>query len=177
VYRFFEISPEVERIAKTNFTYLSDAAERGATVDVVLGDGRLSMAAEPDDDATRYDCLVLDAFSGDAIPSHLLTTEAFEMYQRRLSPHGVICVHVSNRYIDLEAVVASAAGRLGWRAALFEAEWTDIMRYPASWVVLGPDPALIQQLELNGEGKLLAPPTRFTPWTDEHVNLLSILKP
>jgi SAM-dependent methyltransferase len=140
VYRFYEISPEVERIAKTNFTYLSDAADRGATVDVVLGDGRLSMAAERDDDATRYDCLVLDAFSGDAIPTHLLTTEAFEMYKRRLSPHGVICVHVSNRYLDLEAVVATAARQLGWRAALFDADWTEAMRYPASWVVLAPIP-------------------------------------
>jgi hypothetical protein len=175
LYRFYEISPQVLRIARANFTYLSDAAERGATVDVVLGDGRLSMAAEPDDQ--RFDCLVLDAFSGDAIPTHLLTNEAFDLYRRHLSPNGVVCVHVSNRFLDLEAVVASAAKRLGWRAAVFDAEWTDAMRYPTTWVILGPDPAIVHQLELNGEGKLLEAPRRFTPWTDEHVNLLGILKP
>jgi hypothetical protein len=174
VYRFYEISPKVRDIARTNFTYLSDAAERGATVDVVLGDGRLSIQAEPDQ---RFDCLVLDAFSGDAIPTHLLTAEAFELYKSRLVPSGVVCVHVSNRFIDLEAVVATAAKRLGWRAALFDTDWTDAMRYPTSWVILGPDPAIIRQLELNGEGKLLEAPRQFTPWTDEHVNVLAILKP
>jgi SAM-dependent methyltransferase len=173
-YRFYEISPDVLRVARSDFTYLSDAADRGATVDVVLGDGRLSMAAEPDQ---HFDALVLDAFSGDAIPSHLLTAEAFELYRRHLVPTGVICVHVSNRFIDLQAVVAAAARRLGWRAALFESELTDTMRYPASWVVLGPDPAVIQQLERNGEGKPLEAPARFTPWTDEHVNVLAIVKP
>jgi SAM-dependent methyltransferase len=174
-YRFYEISRQVARIARDNFTYLSDAGERGATVDVVLGDGRLSMAAEPEDQ--QFDCIVLDAFSGDAIPSHLITTEAFEMYKRRLAPGGVICVHVSNRFLDLQTVVAAVAGQVGWRAALFDADWTDAMRYPASWVVLGPDANVIQQLERNGEGTPLEPPRRFTPWTDEHANVLAILQP
>jgi hypothetical protein len=174
VFRFYEISPKVLDIAKRDFTYLPDAISRGATVDVVLGDARLSMAAEP---VQPYDCLVLDAFSGDAIPTHLLTTEAFELYKAHLAPSGVICVHVSNHFLDLEAVVATAAKQLGWRAALFEADEREDMCYPASWVILGPDPAIIQRLERNGEGKLLEPPKHFTPWTDEHVNVLAILKP
>jgi SAM-dependent methyltransferase len=174
VYRFYEISPAVRDIARKHFTYLSDATDRGATVDVVLGDARLSMEGEPDQ---HFDCLVLDAFSGDAIPTHLLTAEAFQLYKRHLAPSGVVCVHVSNRFLDLQAVVATAAKQLGWRAAVFDTEWTDAMRYPTSWVLLGPDPAIIQQLERNGEGKLLEAPRKFTPWTDEHVNVLAILKP
>jgi SAM-dependent methyltransferase len=174
-YRFYEISPQVGRIARENFTYLSDATERGASVDVVFGDGRLSMAAEPEEQ--QFDCIVLDAFSGDAIPSHLITTEALEMYKRRLAPGGVICVHVSNRFLDLQSVVAAAAGQLGWRAALFDADWTDAMRYPASWVVLGPDAEVVRQLERNGDGTPLEPPRRFAPWTDEHANVLAILQP
>jgi spermidine synthase len=174
-YRFYEISPKVLHIAQTNFTYLADARDRGAKVDVILGDGRFSMAAEPAD--LRLDCLVLDAFSGDAIPSHLLTAEAFELYKKHLAPHGVICVHVSNRFLDLEAVVATAAKRLGWRAALFDSDETEMMGYSATWVLLGPDSAVIRQLERNGKGKLLEPPRRFTPWTDEHINVLAILKP
>ena len=100
---------------------------------------------------------------------------AFNLYRQHLAPHGVICVHVSNRFIDLPAVIAAAAGRLGWRVAFFEVEDREGYRYPNSWVILGPDPDVIEQLQRIGNGKMLEPPRRFAPWTDEHVNVLSIL--
>ena len=92
---FYEISPEVEKIARTYFTFLKDCAGKA---DVVLGDARLSLdRAEPQ----KFDVLVLDAFSGDAPPAHLLTREAFAIYQRHMSPDGIIAVHITNRYVDL----------------------------------------------------------------------------
>src|SRR4029079_3300151 len=121
-----------------------------------------SMEGEPDQ---HFDCLVLDAFSGDAIPTHRLTDDAVKWCERHLARGGVCCVHVSNRFLDLEAVVATAAKELGWRAAVFDTEWTDEMRYPTTWVLLGPDPAMIKELERNGEGKVLESPRKFTPWT------------
>ena len=104
---FFEIDPAVIDTARDRglFTFVGDA--RGA-VDVVPGDARLSLAATPD---ATFGLLVLDAFSSDGVPAHLLTREAFALYLRKLAPGGVIAVHLSNRYLDLESVVAGERGR------------------------------------------------------------------
>ena len=107
--RFYEINPEVLRLAETYFTYLADARERGATVEVVLGDARLSLERELKQAPQDFDLLVLDAFSGDSIPIHLLTQEAFDIYLRHLAPEGALAVHVSNRHLDLAPVVYGLA--------------------------------------------------------------------
>src|SRR5439155_26295966 len=102
-YRFYEINPLVEPVARPRFTFLRDSQ---AAVEIVIGDARLSLDREPD---RHFDTLILDAFSGDSIPVHLLTAEAFDLYFRHLKSDGVLAVHVSNRYLDLSLIVAGVA--------------------------------------------------------------------
>ncbi|MGC3970619.1 MAG: fused MFS/spermidine synthase [Pirellulales bacterium] len=115
-YRFYEINPAVLELAKHQFSFLGDC--RGSQ-DVVLGDARLSLDAE---DAQDFDVLVLDAFSSDAIPKHLLTREAFEVYLRHLKYEGVLAVHISNRYVNLEPLLAAAAREFQLSGATFVTE-------------------------------------------------------
>jgi spermidine synthase len=104
-FRFYEINPQVIEIAHRQFSYLGDSA---AKIEITLGDARLSLEGEP---ASReLDVLLVDAFSGDAIPVHLLTKEAFALYLRHLKPEGVLAIHVSNQYLDLTPVVGQLAG-------------------------------------------------------------------
>src|SRR3972149_2130446 len=119
VVRFYEINPQVVNIARTRFHYLGDSR---AKVEVALGDARLSLEREP---PQRFDVLAIDAFSGDAIPTHLLSAEAMDVYVRHLKPDGVIVFHVTNRYLDLAPVVARIAASRGLRAGLIERERTD----------------------------------------------------
>jgi SAM-dependent methyltransferase len=109
---FYEINPEISRLARKHFTYLADAETRGATVETILGDARLMLEREPDQ---KLDVLLLDAFSGDAIPVHLLTKEAFAIYRRHMKPDGIIVVHVTNRYLALAPVVEKLAADIGWK--------------------------------------------------------------
>ena len=108
-YTFYEIDPVVIGIANdpSLFTFLSDAP---GTIGVIEGDGRLEIAEAPD---ASYDVIVLDAFSSDAIPAHLVTREAFELYQSKLGPGGVLLANVSNAYLDVRSVVAAAARETG----------------------------------------------------------------
>ena len=105
-FRFYEINPAVIGIASSYFRFLKESR---AAIEVVPGDGRLALGREP---AASFDVLILDAFSGDAIPVHLLTKEAFQEYFRRLRPDGVVAVHLTNKYLDLASVVEGAAGSL-----------------------------------------------------------------
>jgi hypothetical protein len=175
-YRFYEISPSVVRVANETFTYLKDARARGATVDTVLGDGRLSMEREPRD--LKFDVIVLDAFSGDAIPVHLLTDEAFYLYKQHLSPSGIVCVHVSNNYLDLRPVVVAGANRLGWQSMVVNTDSDDSQaRFGARWVLVSADPNQIAKLRaMGGEEPLPALTDKFKPWTDEHADVLHILR-
>lgn len=107
-YDFYEINPEVVHIANRFFTFLPDCA---AKTRVVLGDARLKLAAAPDD--LRYDMIVLDAFSGDSVPVHLLTREAFAIYEKHLQPHGYLVIHITNAYLNLYPIVHRQAEHLG----------------------------------------------------------------
>src|SRR5262249_9899173 len=115
---FYEINPAVPRLAHDPmyFTYLDDVQKRGADVQVVLGDARLSIAAG----TKTHDLLIVDAFSSDAIPVHLLTREALQIYLAKLSPHGLIAFHVTNHYADLTRVLADLARDFGMSCAFFE---------------------------------------------------------
>src|SRR5260370_30029976 len=113
-YRFYEINPLVIQVAHSQFTFLKDSK---ADVQVALGDARLSLEREP---KQSFDVLAVDAFSSDSIPVHLLTKEAFGLYFRHLKDNGVLAVHVSNRYVDLEPVVARAAAALGKEAMVVD---------------------------------------------------------
>jgi spermidine synthase len=166
-FRFYEINPQVEMIARKHFTYLSQC---DAQVDVILGDARLSMEAE---DAQAFDVLVLDAFSGDAIPVHLLTREAFQIYQRHMKANGVIAVHVSNQFLDLEPIVARIAEHFGLRATAVSYALAD---YPSDWVLVAMNPALLEGLQAEDSDISPARAKRAPLWTDDHTSLLPIVR-
>jgi spermidine synthase len=169
VFRFYEINPLVEKLARSEFTFLADC--RGK-VDVVLGDGRLSLEREPDQ---RYDLLVVDAFSGDAIPVHLLTKEALELYFRHLKPAGILALHITNTHLDLEPVVEKLAGTLGKRALLVSTD-SDGSRgiYRSKWALLSRAALASPALQEAAEDLAKRPGLRV--WTDEYNNLIQILK-
>jgi spermidine synthase len=169
VFRFYEINPLVEKLARSEFTFLADC--RGK-VDVILGDGRLSLEREP---GQRYDLLVVDAFSGDAIPVHLLTKEALELYFRHLKPAGILALHITNTHLDLEPVVEKLAGTLGKRALLVSAD-ADESRgtYRSKWALLSQ--AVLSSPALQEAAEDLAERPGLRVWTDEYNNLVQILK-
>jgi len=173
VFRFYEIDPDVVRLATGSFTFLKDSE---AKTELVMGDARLSMEREADQ---RYDLIVLDAFSSDAIPVHLLTLEAFGHYQRHLRADGAIAVHVSNRYLDLHPVVFGLAEKIGYPAVTIddlEADDDDAGTYGSDWIILTRNPALRAHPLLKGEP---APASKSaagaTYWTDERSDLRSLL--
>jgi SAM-dependent methyltransferase len=172
VYRFYEINPLVIEVARNDFTFLGDSA---ATIEVVEGDARLELSREADQ---RFDVLALDAFSSDAIPVHLLTEEAFELYARHLAPNGVIALHVSTRYLDLGPVVAALAKhtkRSTWE--IVSAPDETLGTLDARWILLAADASVFERprireaghtLDLGGKRELL--------WTDDYSNLFQVLK-
>jgi hypothetical protein len=170
-FRCYELSPTVERIAREQFTYLADSA---ANWEVVLGDARLSLEREP---PQRFDLLALDAFSGHAIPVHLLTAEAFALYRRHLAPGGVIVVNVSNRYVDVEPVVARQAERGGWQAVVISNEPADggSGLLGSDWVLLTDDAARTAAFRAAGGRPPRTNPT-IPPWTDDYASLYHVLR-
>ena len=139
-YAFFEIDPLVVRIAREWFSYLREC--KGARV--IEGDGRIALEAL---DKQRFDLLAVDAFSGDAVPTHLLTREAFSLYRKQLKPGGVLALHVSNLYLSLESVAAAAAWEDAWlvddaaRGDLHRSEWVLIGWHPPGAERIAPGDA------------------------------------
>jgi hypothetical protein len=172
---FFEIDEAVERIARNPkwFTYLSDAEKRGVRINVVCGDARLTMASEP---AGRYRVLVLDAFSGDAIPVHLLTREAIELFLSKLSDDGVLAVHVTNSYLDLEPVFAEHGRALELAGQLQDNEVTrdefDRGKFPSEWLLLSRREENLKFVQ--GDWRPLKARPGFRQWVDDYSNLLSV---
>ncbi len=169
VFRFYEINPLVENLAWNEFTFLSDC--RGS-VEIVLGDGRLSLEREP---RQNYDLLVVDAFSGDAIPVHLLTREAVELYFRHLRPGGIVALHITNTHLNLEPVVEKISSALGKHAVLISTK-PDGKRYLFSsrWSLLTSK--TIAAPEIRKASEKLRSRTDIRVWTDEYNNLFQILK-
>lgn len=172
-FRFYEINDDVARLATSTFTYLKDSQ---AKIELVMGDARLRMEGEADQ---RYDIIILDAFSSDAIPVHLLTLEAFAHYQRHLAPGGVIVIHVSNRYLDLHPVVYRIAEKIGFPAVTIDDNDTafeDEGFYGSDWILLTRNTELLKQpLLLDATSAPVEFSARILPWTDERSDLLSIL--
>lgn len=173
---FFEIDPVVRAIA-TNpkfFTYIHDSK---AKVDIVLGDARLTLAQQPDG---RFGLIVLDAFSSDAIPIHLLTEEAFQLYLSKLAPHGIIAVHISNRYLELDSVIDALANALHLSARIDKDVKTqdeqDAGMLPSEWVVLARDKADLGGLNTDVEFQALDPQFKTKVWTDDFSNIFSVFK-
>ena len=172
-FRFYELDPLVESMAHQWFSFLADC--RG-TVDIQIGDGRRLLAAERH---SSYDLLVLDAFSSDAIPVHLLTHEAFILYRQHITDRGVIAVHISNRHLDLRPVVRAAAIRQGWPCFIIDDEPDEedrLLCEPSIWVLTGPDPTLSTDPHLLNRSQKAEFPPRVVWWSDERADVISVLR-
>jgi len=166
---FYEINPADVMLATDPryFSFLADCQPRAR---ILVGDGRLLLEAE----RQRFDLILLDAFSSDAIPSHLLTVEAFSMYLDKLSPDGMILANTSNRFVDINPVLAAAAARVGLSAAWrFDGTSAGLAR-PSKWVAMARSPATIAPLQANS-GWTALEPTSQAPWTDDRTDLFELL--
>lgn len=170
--RFYEINPDVERLARKYFTYLADSK---ATVEVELGDGRLVLDNEP---PQGFDVLVLDAFSSDAVPLHLLTTEAMEIYLKHLAPNGVLAFHISTIHLDLESIVWKQAEHFGLDSAWIESFEDETPGALASdWILLARNDSFLgRDVIQKAKSRPRKDLTDVPLWTDDHINLFKILK-
>jgi hypothetical protein len=170
VFRIYEINPLVLRFAQNEFTYLRDTAAR---TEVVMGDGRLSLEREP---GQQFDMLVMDAFSGDSVPVHLITIEAFRTYFRHLKPDGILAVNISNRYLNLRPVIERSASAFGKATLLFDykPDESDFLCFACTWTLV-MDPAARRRLP-GYAGEVLPAHRNFRPWTDDFSNMQRILK-
>jgi hypothetical protein len=173
---FFEIDPEMERIARNPrlFSFLSDCPGRH---DVVIGDARLSLEDVPDG---RFGVLVVDAFNSDSIPVHLLTREAMELYLSKLAPGGVVVVHISNRYLDLGPVVGNLSYDLGL-VSLFRSnpqtlEQTAMGRSASDWVVIGRNLGDLGPLAADSRWISLVAEPGARVWTDDFSDVFSVFR-
>jgi hypothetical protein len=169
-FTFYEIDPLVSDIAQRQFSFLK--AARGP-VKIEIGDGRLSLQKETDG---RFNVVVIDAFSGDSIPTHLLTREAFELYFSKLKPDGVVAVHISNKFVDLKPVLAAVSHALNKRAVETQSKLTTEGAVFATWVLIGNGPDSFRRLPPNMMGDLAVSATGSRLWTDDYSNVLQLLK-
>jgi len=168
--QFYEINPAVAPIARNVFTYIRDS---GAQITIVPGDARTSLAAEPPQD---FDVLVIDAFSGDAIPLHLLTTQALALYRRHLAPDGIIAFHISNRHVDLQPPIALLARSAGIQAVAVTTLANDQRdEFTATWMLLSDNAAFFAQPEVARVAHQPETIPRLRPWTDDFSGLLPVL--
>jgi len=169
--RFYEINPAVAPIARNVFTYIR---ESGAQVSIVEGDGRTSLARES---PQNFNVLIVDAFSGDAIPLHLLTSEALALYRRHLAPGGILAFHVSNQHVDLEPAIALLAQSAGMKAMRVSSLANDSRgEFSAYWVLVSDNAAFFAQPAVAAAAR----PPIFKPglrlWTDDYSSLLPLLR-
>ncbi len=171
--RIYEINPEVSRLATSWFKYLTNCS---AEVKVVLGDARMSLEREP---PQGFDLLTLDAFSSDSIPVHLLTREAFALYERHMKTNGIIAVHISNHYVDLQPVVTSLARQFNYKLAIIdydelEGDW---WLYSCTWMLLTHDEGIVNAPAIRWAATPLRANSISPPlWTDDFASLFQVLK-
>jgi|KBSMisStaDraftv2_1062788.scaffolds.fasta_scaffold03014_5 SAM-dependent methyltransferase len=170
VYRFYEINPGVVSVAQRDFTFLKNS---DATIELSLGDARLSLEREA---PQQFDVLAIDAFSSDAIPVHLITREAVEVYLRHMKPDGVIAFHVTNRYLNLVPVVEAIANELGLQALWFDDPGLEPFGSASSWVLLAKDPARLNDPRLTDPSSRIETRRDWRVWTDDFNNLVQVLK-
>jgi hypothetical protein len=174
--RIYEINPAVEELARSQFKYLSYAQ---AKTDIVMGDARLMMERElAENQPQAFDLLALDAFSSDAIPVHLLTKEAFEIYLKHLTPNGVLAIHISNRYLDLQPVVERLAEHFKLSVVTIpddnEPDW---WIYATTWVIVTRNKEFLESERIKDVAELPDADRKNSPlWTDDYASLYSIMK-
>jgi len=170
VFRFYEIDPEVIDDAQQEFTYLKDSQ---AKIEFVLGDGRLSLEREADQ---KFDLLILDAFFGDAIPVHLVTSEALTVYQRHVKPGGIIAFNVTNRFVDIAPVIARLAEVHKLHAIVVEDRNEKPPSYASDWVLLSDRPESLNRPRLNEAARRLEPGPDTKLWTDNFNSILQVIR-
>jgi hypothetical protein len=171
IFRFYEINPLVERVARELFTYLR---ETPAQTDVVLGDARFSINREH---GQPFDVIILDAFSGDAVPVHLLTQQALALYRKHLARDGILAFHISSQYLDLEPVLAREAQQAGMHAVTVHSR-ADENRgiFVADWVLLTTNASFLAQPEVAQAAHPSLLRGNVGLWTDNYSSILPILK-
>jgi spermidine synthase len=169
--RFYEINGAVEEFARSYFTYLNDSP---AVTQVVRGDARVSLAAEP---RQRYDVLVVDAFSGDAIPAHLITVQALEIYRRQLAPGGIIAFNVSNDFLSLAPVLEQLARNAGMQAVrVIDPEDPARHVFDSEWVLVTDNAQFLANPAIARARQPVDVPARLRLWTDDYSSLFPIIK-
>ena len=171
IIRFYDINPAVQPTAEHYFTFLRDSP---AHVEVIPGDARLALEGEA---PQRYDVLVVDAFSGDGIPVHLITSEALALYKRHLRPLGIVAFHVSNRFLDLEPVVQQLADHAGMRELLISTP-VDATRdlFAADWVLVTDNEAFLGRPEVARAAQAIKVRSGMRRWTDDYSSLLPVVR-
>ncbi len=174
--RFYEINADMLRISDAHFTYRKESPAR---TEVVLGDARLSMErAMKQGDSGQFDVIVLDAFSGDSIPLHLLTSQAMKLYSYHLKPDGVLAFHISNRYIDLQGLVRGLADQAGKLSLLIESddEANDPKQDRSTWVLVSGSAALLDKIkQFPSAAQWPADGAKQIVFTDDYSNLFELL--
>ncbi len=172
-YHFYEINPQVTMFAQKYFTYLRDTSAR---VTITTADGRLGLADEEAQRKAGYDVLVLDAFSDDAIPVHLLTKEAFTLYLKRLQPGGVIAVNISNTYLDLTPVIANIARQFHLHAVYILSQPDTPAASLAYWALLSADSPLLTHPSIQQSALPAGDSASIPLWTDTYSNVFQVLR-
>jgi hypothetical protein len=170
---YYEINPLVFQIAQTKFDFWKDCP---ADKHLYFGDGRLTL--EGMHDSENLDFLAMDAFTSDAVPMHLLTREAYATYQRHLKPDGVLAVNISNRYLDLEPIIAQAAKDMGWSGVVVYDEGNSESYYVSNtWILLSKSSAVFADPNFQDASTMaLRPRPGFRAWTDDYSNIIQILR-
>ncbi|MDU0355593.1 fused MFS/spermidine synthase [Paraglaciecola aquimarina] len=173
-YTFYELNPAVVKFADHYFSFIKDSK---ATVNITLGDARVNLQAEADSgQLNNFDVIVVDAFSGDQIPSHLLTQQAFLLYEKHLKNDGAIMLHISNRHLTLLPVVMAGADLLTKQVMFFSTSGGEI-EHDAEWVLLSNNSELLNAHTLRNVGsRLRIENSKTIQWTDDYSSLFSILK-
>jgi spermidine synthase len=171
---YYEIDPHVEQVARDYFHYLDNGK---AATKIVLGDARLSMQRElKAEGSNEFDVLVLDAFSGDAVPVHLLTEEAFDVYEKHLRDDGILAVHITNEYLDLSPLIRAAAQRFGKDAIWVEGPAERWYEDSNDWVLVTGNQEFVDSNKLRSiQSTWNDPLPKPIRWTDDFSNLLELI--
>jgi SAM-dependent methyltransferase len=170
LYRFYEINPAVVRIAREQFTYL---AQSDARIETPLGDARLTLEREP---LADLDLLVIDAFSSDAIPVHLITSEALALYAKHVKPDGVVGFHVTNRFLDLVPVVRALADAQQMEAVWIHDDGADVLASRSDWVLVSHNRTLLAKPRITEAASEITPRPDWRLWTDDFNNLFQVFR-
>jgi hypothetical protein len=170
-YRIYDINPLVIDLARKQFSFLSRSKAR---IEIVLGDARLRLE---DEDAQNFDLLIVDAFSGDAVPVHLLTREAFAIYFKHLKPHRVLAIHITNRFLDLEPVVMAAAQSFGFDARRVDSKDEKTRQvFHSTWMLISNDTSIWKHPLLKNAIADIRVPNGFQPWSDDYSSVFTVLR-